>query len=668
MRKILLGLSLLIVSLMLSACSDNEVSPDETLNSYTKEWNNQKFTDMYKKLSSDTKETYKKEDFIDRYEKIYKDLDIKDLKITNKTLSDKEIEKAKKSGEATYAITVKMDSIAGPIEFDKKLKLVREEHDDEKDWYVKWNPNFIFPNLKDGGKISLEQIEPKRGEILDRNQMPLAINDTAHQIGIIPDDFNEANKQQVANLLKISTDSIDKKLDADWVEPNLFVPLQTISKDNKSTYESLMDIPGVSSQDVTTRTYPTGKATSHLIGYVGKISAEEKEEHPDYGSEDMIGKRGLEKVLEKQLRGESGSKIIITQEDEEDTVLAEKKVKDGQNIQLTIDVNLQEKIYDSYDGEAGTSTAVNPKTGETLALVSSPGFDPSLFVNSISQSELEKLQDDTQQPLLNRFNSTYAPGSVMKPISAAIGLNEGTIKPDEGLTIKGKSWSNGKGWGDYKVKRVSESDKPVDVTDALIRSDNIYFAKQIVKMGDKNYVKGLKNYGFDQKIPFKYPIERSQISNSGNLKNEVLLANTSYGQGEIEVSPTQLAMAYTPILNKGTLLKPTLLKSEDTKQVWHDNVLNEKQADVLQKALRKVVTDSRGTAKVLKDEKVDISGKTGTAELKRSADEKGHENSWFVGYPTKDQDLLIAMMMEKTEKKGSIVTENIGKIISDWKK
>src|SRR5699024_11232996 len=89
----------------------------------------------------------------------------------------------------------------------------------------------------------------------------------------------------------------------------------------------------------------------------------------------MIGKRGLEKVLEKQLRGESGSKIIITQEDEEDTVLAEKKVKDGQNIQLTIDVNLQEKIYDSYDGEAGTSTAVNPKTGETLALVSSPGLD-----------------------------------------------------------------------------------------------------------------------------------------------------------------------------------------------------------------------------------------------------------------------------------------------------
>src|SRR5699024_2517826 len=134
--------------------------------------------------------------------------------------------------------------------------------------------------------------------------------------------------------------SIDKKLEADWVEPNLFVPLQTISKDDKDKYESLMDIPGVSRQDVTTRTYPTGKATSHLSGYVGKISAEEKEENPDYGSEDMIGKRGLEKVLEKQLRGQAGSKIIIKQENEDDTVLAEKDVKDGKNVQLTIDVNL----------------------------------------------------------------------------------------------------------------------------------------------------------------------------------------------------------------------------------------------------------------------------------------------------------------------------------------
>src|SRR5699024_2364467 len=163
---------------------------------------------------------YKKEDFIDRYEKIYKDLDIKDLKITNKKLRYKEIEEAKKTGEVMYPISIKMDSVAGPIKFDKNLKLVREEHDDEKDWYVKWNPNFIFPNLKDGGKISLEQIEPKRGEILDRNQMPLAINDTAHEIGVIPEDFNDANKQQIANLLKISTDFIDKKLKADWVDAN----------------------------------------------------------------------------------------------------------------------------------------------------------------------------------------------------------------------------------------------------------------------------------------------------------------------------------------------------------------------------------------------------------------------------------------------------------------
>src|SRR5699024_4382622 len=125
-----------------------------------------------------------------------------------------------------------------------------------------------------------------------------------------------------------------------------------------------------------------------------------------YDFEDMTGKSGLEKVLEKQLCGQAGSKMIIIQEIEDDTVIAEKDVKDGKNFQLNIDVNLQEKIYDSYDGEAGASTAVHPKTGETLALVSSPGFDPAQFVNNISEGELKKLQDDDQQPLLNRFNST----------------------------------------------------------------------------------------------------------------------------------------------------------------------------------------------------------------------------------------------------------------------
>ncbi|MDY0393251.1 penicillin-binding protein 2 [Virgibacillus halophilus] len=352
----------------------------------------------------------------------------------------------------------------------------------------------------------------------------------------------------------------------------------------------------------------------------------------------MVGKSGLEELYEKKLRGQQGSKIYVTKNDVDgettEKVIAEKPVKNGETVQLTIDVNVQEKIYNSYDGEAGTAAAINPKTGETLALVSSPAYDPNLMSYGISQDQWKEMADNPKQPMLNRFSSTYASGSVIKPITAAIGLKNGTIKPDEGLTINGLEWSNGKGWGDYKVHRVSGTNSPVDLNDALNRSDNIYFAMQAVKMGSDKFVKGLHHFGLGEKFPFEYPIKKSQISNNGQLDNEVLLANTSYGQGEAQFSALHLATAYTTFLNNGDMLKPLLLASDKKKQVWKKGLLTKEQAEEIQKDLRDVVVKGTGTKAKRKD--FPISGKTGTAELKASKEDKsGDENGWFIGYPTK---------------------------------
>src|SRR5699024_12141918 len=161
-----------------------------------------------------------------------------------------------------------------------------------------------------------------------------------------------------------------------------------------------------------------------------------------YSAGDTIGKRGLEQLYEEKHKGEKCDKIIVTNDDKEDDILTETEVKDGENIELTIDADIQEKIYKSYDGDAGTAAAIEPKTGETLALVSSPGFAPNEFLYGISQDRLKELEDDEQTPLLNRFSTTFAPGSVMNPITAAIGLEYGTIKPYEGIDIKGLTWSN----------------------------------------------------------------------------------------------------------------------------------------------------------------------------------------------------------------------------------
>lgn len=662
-RIVVVGLLFL---LFLSACSSNEPTPNERFNQFISLWNEQSYDEMYDFLSTDAKEVYPKEDATDRQQKVYEDLNVANLEVTAKELSDDEIKQALETGEATIPFSVSMETIAGEVSFDYEATLVQETLDDEEtNWFVEWNPGFIFPELKDGGKLNVQEHEPKRGEILDRNQMPLAINDTVHEIGIIPANFNvEQSGDEVARLLGISEESIETALHADWVQPDLFVPLKTINDEKKVA--ELLAIAGITARDTTGRIYPAGEAAAHLVGYIRPVTAEDLEEHPEYEESDMIGSRGLEQLYEEKLRGEKGYTITVTNPDEEEIVLAEKPVQDGENIMVTIDINIQEKIYDTYDGDAGTAAAIDPKTGETLALVSSPAFNPNDILYG-DASIWEKLEENKKEPLLNRFAATYAPGSVFKPITAAIGMKQGTLDPNEGLTIEGLTWSNGEGWGNYEVRRVSTSNGPVDLKDALVRSDNIYFAMQVVKMGADAYIEGLHEFGFGEDLPYEYPITASTISTSGELDNEVLLANTSYGQGEVEMSALHLAASYTIFLNEGKMIKPTLLTTEDTAQVWQENLITKEQAKIIDDALEAVVED--GTGKAAQKADVQISGKTGTAELKLTAGEDGEENGWFVGYPTDKQNILIAMMVEQTQDRGgsSYTTEKFVDIINDLK-
>ncbi|GAA0589824.1 penicillin-binding protein 3 [Virgibacillus siamensis] len=674
MKKVILLFPVLLV-LLLSACSEDEITPQERFDKYVSHWNQQEFSKMYDMSAEKSTEKYPTKDYVKRYKDIYGDLNINNLKISYEKLSDKQIEKAMEKGKATIPFTVKMDTVAGPVNFDYKATLVKEGEEDKENWYVKWNPGFIFPAIKNGGKIGLETEEPRRGEILGRNRMPLAINDVVYEIGIVPGKLGSnasQQKQQIAELLNISVESINNSINADWVKPGMFVPIKKVSKNNDNLLNQLFELSSVVKRDVTGRVYPYGKATAHLVGYVGKITAEElkKRDSKVYSPNDMIGKRGLEQLFDKRLKGEEGVKITVTNKNGETTVIAEKPVKDGENIVTTINAELQKRIFQSYNGEAGTAAAIDPKTGETLALVSSPSFNPNDFLYGISQSKLDELQNNPKKPLINRFSATFTPGSVIKPVTAAIGLDNGTIKPGEGIEINGLTWSGGEGWGDYEVTRVSTSSQPVDVTDALIRSDNIYFAMQAVEMGSEKYVKGMKQFGFGKELPFKYPIQKSTISSSGSIDDEVLLANSSYGQGELQVSALHLAMTYTPILNKGNMIKPTLLADAKDGQVWKKNLITTKQVNLLQKALRKVVSSPKGTANGAQQADFPIAGKTGTAELKKTLEqESGAENGWFVGYPSKSKDILISMMVEHTEDDGgsSYVVDKVTNILMDTK-
>jgi penicillin-binding protein 3 len=634
--KKIVGILLIVFFAALAGCS-KDPQPQDRFSEYIALWNQQKFDKMYSYLSKDTKKDISKKDFITRYEKVYKDLEIKDLKIDFKKPKEEKREKP------SYSFSVKMNSIAGPIQFTNKAQMKKQE----KSWYVDWNPSFIFSKLQEGDKISITNEVPKRGAILDRNGNTMAENGQVYQVGVIAGKMNDQYTQQLSALLKITSDKIKKALSAGWVKPELFVPLKNVSMEDTQLVNQLIALEPVRTKKVSARVYAYKEAAAQLIGYVGPVTAEDLKQHKEYSANDIIGKRGLEQVYDEQLRGKAGVRILITKKLGGVDVLAEKPVEDGKQIQLTIDANLQAKIFAELKGEAGTSAAMNPVTGETLALVSSPSYDPNQAALGFSAEEWKALQDNKQQPLTTRFKQSYAPGSVIKPITTLIGLSNGAINPGQGIEISGKQWQKDQSWGNYQVTRVHVG-SPINLEKALIFSDNIYFAQAALKIGKANFSTGLQHFGFEKTLDYPFPLQKSTI---GSMSSEIALADSGYGQGQVQMSIVHLMAAYTPFVNNGNMIKPILLTDEKQSQVLEQPTTKENAA-LVSGILRKVVSDPSGTAHAAEIPGYPLAGKTGTAEIKQKQGEVGTENGWFIAYNPDAPNLMIAMMIEGVQDRG----------------
>lgn len=681
MRNLLftLGVSLLLV---IAGCSNNEATPQERMKAFLSDWQKQNFAAMYEKLSNEAKRQISKDAFIERYETIYKDFEIRDLTVSGEfeEQQDGKASDAEEDGTVQLPFKVEMDSLAGPISFSDEATLVKEVQgeEDEDNWYVNWTAQMIFPQMTDPDtKVRARTIPAKRGKIIDREGRPLAVNGTVATIGIWPGKLEPGSKKKLAEATGIPADVIEEKLDASWVEGDSFVPVKTYAIDQKSDYESLLDIPGVRMKETAARTYPYDEAAAHLTGFIADISAEElkKRKEDGYDETDQIGQRGLEALFENRLRGEDGGEIFTIDEDGERLeTIAKKEPENGETIQLTIDAELQRELYEEMKGDAGTAAAINPKTGEVLALVSTPAFDPNQFIMGMSNERFQALQEDPQNPLLNRFKQAYSPGSAFKPITAAIGLESGAIDPAKEQHISGKTWQpeDGDGWGDYHVRRVSNISS-VDLRKALVYSDNIYFAQAALNIGPDAFLKHGKAFGFGEDMPFPYPIETSQITSNGEFDSEIQLANTGYGQGKVMTSALHLSLAFTPFLNEGNLLKPILEleKAGENRDFWHESAISSDTANTVLQNLIKVVESPDGTGHNAHIDGFTIAGKTGTAELKKTADEKdGKENGWFVGFNTDKPEILVTMMIEDVgDRKGSAyVVPKVGNILKQYLK
>lgn len=655
MAAILILLIVGAVAVVLVRRPFNAGKPDELLADYFACIEKGAYDKMYGMLDEESKANISKKDFVTRNQKIYEGIEAKNVKIS--------VKDAKKTdgGEKVSYLT-SMDSVAGKIEFENQAMCTRDSYFDE--FKLSWDDSLIFPDMKDTDKVSVSTSQAVRGQILDRNGNMLAGPGTAPSVGLVPGKMSEnkeADIAQLAGLLGMTEEEINSQLSAAWVTPDSFVPLKTLnSQQSQELTEQLLTIAGVLINDTEVRTYPLGEKAAHLIGYVQSVTAEDLEEHKGegYTSSSVIGKSGIEGLYEKELKGENGVKIsIMTEDGVEKNVVASVDKQDGENIRLTIDSDLQGLVYDQFREDKSCSVAINPFTGEVLALVSTPAYDDNEFILGMSGERWDQLNNDENKPLYNRFRQVWCPGSSFKPITAGIGLTTGTINPDEDYGSEGLSWQKDESWGDYHVTTLHEY-SPVNLENALIYSDNIYFAKAALNIGADNLMKSLKLLGFGQELPFEIKMSQSQYANDGGtIDSEIQLADSGYGQGQILINPLHLATLYTSILNDGNVIRPYLTYSETPKsEVWIAQAFSSDAASRVKTALEKVVNTPEGTGYGAHREDIALAGKTGTAEIKADQnDTTGTELGWF-GVFTEDaaaqKPVLLMSMVEDVKDRG----------------
>lgn len=584
------------------------------------------------------KSALSEKEILDKYQNIYGAADVKGLQISNL--------KVDKKDDSTYSFSykAKMNTSLGELK-DLSYKGTLDRNDGQTT--INWQPNLVFPEMEGNDKVSLTTQEAARGNIIDRNGEPLATTGKLKQLGVVPSKLGDggektANIKAIASSFDLTEDAINQAISQSWVQPDYFVPLKIIDG-------ATPELPaGATIQEVDGRYYPLGEAAAQLIGYVGDITAEDIDKNPELSSNGKIGRSGLEMAFDKDLRGTTGGKLSITDADGvEKKVLIEHEVQNGKDIKLTIDAKAQKTAFDSLGGKAGSTVATTPKTGALLALASSPSYDPNKMTNGISQEDYKAYEENPEHPFISRFATGYAPGSTFKIITAAIGLDNGTIDPNEVLTINGLKWQKDSSWGSFQTTRVSSDVSQVDLKTALIYSDNIYAAQETLKMGEKKFRTGLDKFIFGEDLDLPISMNPAQISNEDSFNSDILLADTGYGQGELLINPIQQAAMYSVFTNNGTLVYPKLIADKETKD--KKNVISETAVQTIVPDLREVVQDVNGTAHSLSALGIPLAAKTGTAEIKEKQDVKGQENSFLLAFNLDNQGYMMVSMLENKE-------------------
>lgn len=655
-------------------------TPEELLVEYMNHIPAQEYEQMYAMLHIAASGNVSQEDFIKRNSAIYEGIEIQNMAVEIIAYDEEQL---------TVTYQTSFDTVAGEISFENEAFFL----EGEDGYKLVWDDSLIFPNLASTDKVRVSTTQANRGEILDRNGRVLAGKGTASSVGIVPGKLENREEAiaKIAELLETTPEVIEKKLSAQWVKDDSCVPIKTIPRveeiellkvepdeevlKEKERHESLLAIPGVMISDVEVREYSLGEAAAHLVGYVQSVTAEDLEEYAGegYTANSVIGRSGIEGLFEKELKGQNGCRIyIVNSEGKEKEKLACILAQHGQDIKLTIDASLQIALYEQFQEDKSCSVAMNPYTGEVLALVSTPSYDNNDFIMGLSSEQWTALNDDENKPMYNRFRQVWCPGSTFKPVTAAVGLESGAIDPNEDYGNVGLSWQKDASWGSYYVTTL-HAYEPVILENALIYSDNIYFAKAALKIGYEEMESSLTQLGFNAELPFEIKMAKSQYSNSESIETEIQLADSGYGQGQVLVNPLHLACIYSAFCNEGNIIKPYLIyQNEISAEYWISGAFSSETASRVLEGTKKVVNDSHGTGYAAHRDDIVLAGKTGTAEIKASKDDtSGIELGWFAVFTaeeTVERPILIISMVEDVKGRGGsgYVVKKDSLVLEEW--
>ena len=457
------------------------------------------------------------------------------------------------------------------------------------------------------------------------------------------------------------------------------------------------DFPGISIETKAARTYLAGSMAAHVIGYTGKIKEEEyKANKDDYDIDDIIGKTGIEYVFEKYLKGTDGEKQKEMAVD--GTITGEYVSKNaiaGSDVVLTIDSNLQKTTEESlencinkiknggfsqrYDAQGGAAVVMNVNTGEVLATASYPTYEPQWFVGGISQENWAYLRDDTRHPQLNKaIQSTYAPGSTFKMVTAIAGLETGVITTKEKINDTGIYKKYNSEWKCWYYTSYHRGHGYQNVTQALQHSCNYFFYETGDRMGIDNLSKYALHFGLGNKTGIELPNEKSGAAASketyAKIRNGATMGpgdtlNASIGQGDNNFTPMQIAKYISSIANGGTVVNPTIIKSvlnSDGTEVSKDEIrkytneklgivdtddgitIRDESIEVAKEGMRMAASEAGGTAyNIFKNFNIEVAGKTGSAEAGKDSNGNDLVNAWFVCFaPFDNPEVAVVVMIE----------------------